>query len=53
MSQMGVSTDSILASEAARRKFPMRGDQQQSGTEESGTNDQTGAEADDEEVPGM
>ncbi len=53
MSQMGMSTDSGLASEAGRRKFPARGDQQQSGNEQTGTtNDQVGAEADDE-VPGM
>ncbi len=46
MSQMGMSTDG-LASEVGRRKFGARGDQQQSG------NEQAGAEADDEEVPGM
>ena len=46
MSQMGISTDSGLASEAGRRKFGTRGDQSQPG------NEQEGAEADDEEVPG-
>ena len=49
MSQMGMSTDNVLASEAGRRKFPTRNDQQQSGNEQS---EQTGADADDE-VPGM
>jgi hypothetical protein len=49
MSQMGMSTDSGFASEAGRRKFAGRGDQQQA----EGGNDQAGAEADDEEVPGM
>jgi hypothetical protein len=48
MSQMGMSTDSALAGEAGRRKFGARGDQQA-----EGGNDQAGAEADDEEVPGM
>ncbi|CAF2395173.1 unnamed protein product [Rotaria sp. Silwood2] len=53
MSQMGMSTDSVLASEAGRRKFPMRTDQQ-SGNEQTGTtNEQTGADADDEEVPDL
>jgi hypothetical protein len=53
MSQMGMSTDSGFASEAGRRKFGGRGDQQQSGNEQSGaTNDQVGADADDE-VPGI
>ncbi len=51
MSQMGMSTDSGFASEAGRRKFGGRGDQQQSGNEQSGaTNDQVGA---DDEVPGI
>ena len=51
---MGMSTDGSLAGEAGRRKFAGRGDQQQSGNEQTGTtNDQAGAEADDEEVPGM
>ncbi|CAF3545448.1 unnamed protein product [Rotaria sordida] len=53
MSQMGMSTDSVLASEAGRRKFPTRTDQQ-SGNEQTGTtNEQTGADADDEEVPDL
>jgi hypothetical protein len=54
MSQMGMSTDSGLASEASRRKFGGRSDHQQSGNEQTGsTNEQAGAEADDEDVPGM
>jgi hypothetical protein len=54
MSQMGMSTDSGLASEASRRKFGGRGDQHQSGNEQTGsTHEQAGAEADDEDVPGM
>ncbi|CAF0926413.1 unnamed protein product [Rotaria sp. Silwood1] len=53
MSQMGMSTDSVLASEAGRRKFPTRTDHQ-SGNEQIGTiNEQTGADADDEEVPDL
>jgi hypothetical protein len=48
MSQMGMSTDSGLAGELGRRKFPGRSDQPQA----EGGNDQAGAEADDEEVPG-
>ncbi|CAF0980724.1 unnamed protein product, partial [Adineta ricciae] len=47
MSQMGISTDSGLASEAGRRKFGTRGDQSQPG------NEQENAEADDEEVPDL
>jgi hypothetical protein len=51
MSQMGMSTDSGFASEANRRKFAARGDQ---GNDQTGTtNEQKGADADDEEVPGM
>lgn len=46
MSQMGMTTDSAFASEAARR----RAGAQQSG--EGTTNEQAGAEGDDE-VPGM
>ena len=54
MSQMGMSTDSVLASEAGRRKFPTRSDQPQAGNEQNGTgNEQAGGNADDEEVPGM
>lgn len=49
MSQMGMSLDSGLASEIGRRKFAGRGDQQ---TTEAG-NEQTGAEADEDDVPGM
>ncbi len=49
MSQMGMAPDGSLSTEAGRRKFAGRDDQQQSGA----TNDQVGAEADDEEVPGM
>jgi hypothetical protein len=52
MSQMGMSADSGLASEAGRRKFASRGDQQQSGNEQPGTIHEQ-AEVDDEEVPGM
>ncbi|CAF1260545.1 unnamed protein product [Rotaria magnacalcarata] len=49
MSQMGMSTDNVLASEAGRRKFPTHNDQQPSGNEQS---EQTGADADDE-VPDL
>ena len=50
MSQMGMSTDSVLASEIGRRKFASRTDQQQSGNEQMGTINE---QVDDEEVPGM
>ena len=49
MSQMGMSLDSGLASEAGRRKFAGRAGDQQSN--EAG-NEQAGAEADDDDVPG-
>ena len=51
MSQMGMSLDSGLASEAGRRKFAGRGGGDQQSTE--GGNEQTGAEADEDDVPGM
>ena len=54
MSQMGMSADGGFASEAARQRFASRGDQQPSGSEQSGTTHKhAGADADDEEVPGM
>ena len=51
MSQMGMSIDSGLASEAGRRKFAGRagaGEQQSN----EASNEQTGAEADEDDVPG-
>jgi hypothetical protein len=49
MSQMGMTTESILGSEAGRRK----GDHNQTGDGHSGTtNEQAGAEGADD-VPGM
>lgn len=53
MSQMGMSTESVLASEAGRRKFNARADQQSAGEQTGAFNEQAGADADDEEVPGM
>lgn len=48
MSQMGMSTDFGFGSEGARRK---PGSQGQSGDGQSGANEQTGADGDDD-VPG-
>ncbi|CAF1006673.1 unnamed protein product [Adineta steineri] len=48
MSQMGMSTDSVLASELGRRRGGSHGEQQ---TGDGTTNEQTGAEGDDD-VPG-
>ncbi len=53
MSQMGITSDSGLVGEAGRRRFGARGDQQTGHEQSRTTNDQAGAEADDEEVPGM
>ncbi|CAF4018486.1 unnamed protein product, partial [Rotaria magnacalcarata] len=49
MSQMGMTTDLGLASDAVRRKAGSQGDQQTGGDGQTGTNEQEG----DDEVPGI
>ncbi|CAF4462147.1 unnamed protein product, partial [Rotaria socialis] len=49
MSQMGMTTDLGLASDAVRRKIGSQGDQQTGGDGQTGTNEQEG----DDEVPGV
>jgi nascent polypeptide-associated complex subunit beta len=54
MSQMGMSTDSALASELGRRKAGSHGEHQSGDGQTGTTNEQAGAEGDDdEEVPNL
>jgi len=53
MSQMGMSTDGSLAADASRRKFASRDQQQSCNAQNATTNEQAGAEGDDDEVPDL